>query len=119
MQAGVHVFTTLTYKFTLNHGPGLVICERGKGKGKSLCKVFGAGEWMEMVAKQMVMMDARAACRAVLAKLAVPGAHGDGWTQGQTQTRASRHGVMAEAGKRGMARQVHAEQAAAAQQADR
>ncbi len=65
------------------------------------------------------MMDARAACRAVLAKLDVPGAHGDGWTQGQTQTRASRHGVMAEAGKRGMARQVHAEQAAAAQQADR
>ncbi len=74
---------------------------------------------MEMVAKQMDMMDARAACRAVLAKLDVPGAHGDGWTQGQTQTRASRHGVMAEAGKRGMARQVHAEQAAAAQQADR
>ena len=47
---------------------------------------------------QMIMMDAWAACRAVLAKLAVPGAHGDGWTQGQTQTRARRHGVMAEAG---------------------
>ena len=31
-----------------------------------------------------------AACRAVLAKLDVPGAHGDGWTQGQMQTRASR-----------------------------
>ncbi len=44
------------------------------------------------------MMDARAPCRAVLAKLDGPGAHGDGWTQGQTQTRASRHGVMAEAG---------------------
>ena len=74
---------------------------------------------MEMVAKQMEMMDAWAACRAVLVKLDVPGAHGDGWTHGQTQTRASRHGVMAEAGKRGMARQVLAEQAAAAQQADR
>ena len=94
-----------------------LICERGECK--SHFKVFGAGEWMEMVAKQMDMMDARAACRAVLAKLDVPGAHGDGWTQGQTQTRASRHGVMAEAGKRGMARQVHAEQAAAAQRADR
>ena len=58
---------------------------------------------------QMIMMDVRAPCRAVLAKLDGPGAHGDGWTQGQTQTRASRHGVMAEAGKRGMARQVHAE----------
>ena len=96
-----------------------MIWERGKGKGKSHFQVFGAGEWMEMVAQQMDMMDARAACRAVLAKLNVPGAHGDGWTQGQTQTRASRHGVMAEAGKLGMARQAHAEQAAAAQQADR
>ena len=57
------------------------------------------------------MMDARAACRAVLAKLDGPGTHGDGWTQGQTQTGASRHGVMAEAGKLGMARQAHAEQA--------
>ena len=25
-------------------------------------------------------MDARAACRAVLVKLDVPGAHGDGWS---------------------------------------
>ena len=56
---------------------------------------------------------------AVLAKLDGPGTHGDGWTQGQTQTRASRHGVMAEAGKLGMPRQAHAEQVAAAQQADR
>ncbi len=34
-----------------------------------------------------------------------PGAHGNGWTQGQMQTRASRHGVKAEAGRQGMARQ--------------
>ena len=53
-----------------------------KGKKVKVIAVFGAGEWMEMVAKQMDMMDARAACRAVLAKLDVPGAHGDGWTQG-------------------------------------
>ena len=51
-----------------------------------------------MVAKHKNGLDAQAACRAVLAKLDGPGAHGDGWTQGQTQTRASRHGVMAEAG---------------------
>ena len=49
MQAGVHVFTTLTYKLTLNHGPGLVICERGKVK--VISKFIYAGEWMEMVAK--------------------------------------------------------------------
>ena len=74
---------------------------------------------MEMVAKHKNGLDAQAACRAVLTELDGPGAHGDGWTQGQTQTRASRHGVMAEAGKLGMARQAHAEQAAAAQQAGR
>ena len=33
--------------------------------------------------------------------------------------KGSRHGVMAEAGKQGMARQAHAEQAAGAQQAGR
>ena len=33
-----------------------------------------------------------------------PGAHGNGWTQGQMQTRASRHGIKAEAGRQGMAR---------------
>ena len=58
---------------------------------------------MEMVAKHKNGLDAQAACRAVLTKLDGPGAHGDGWTQGQTQTRASRHGVMAEAGKLGKA----------------
>ena len=67
---------------------------------------------------QMSMMDARAPCRAVLAKLDGPGAHGNGQKWGKCN-RGSRHGVMAEAGKLGMARQAHAKQAAAAQQAGR
>ena len=60
-------------------------------KGKSHCKVIGAGEWMEMVAKHKNGLDGCktmhglhqcsprgvAACRAVLTKLDDPGAHGD------------------------------------------
>ena len=52
-----------------------------------------------------------AACRAVLATHTEgdPGAHGDGDTEVNANN-GSRHGVMAEAGKQGMARQGNADQ---------
>ena len=46
--------------------------------------------WMQNDARAAPMQSpCVAACRAVLTKLDDPGAHGDGWTQGQTQTRAA------------------------------
>ena len=53
-----------------------------------------------------------AACRAVLANtLAMVLAHMDGWLHRGDANKGSRHGVMANAGKSGMARQGNADQA--------
>ena len=77
-----------------------------QSRGVAACRAIPAEQWMVLM--QANTMVGGAACRAVRATCAMILMHMVMDGMGQMQTRASRHGVKAEAGRQGMARPAQA-----------